>query len=64
MMSQILLFSIFYAGIEENNILFFLGNLKFIHILFFSIFKALSNKSNVYFAYSSPLRDIAGDHIH
>ena len=56
---------------------FFLGNLKviashlekawrilLIHISFFSIFKALSNKSNLYFACSSPLRDTAGGHIH
>ena len=67
----------FYAGIEENDIFFFLRNLKFVASYlenglvdfvdtqsFFSIFKTLSNKSNLYFACSSPLRDIAGGHIH
>ena len=56
---------------------FFLGNLKFIAsylekgvadfvdtYIILSIFKALSNKCNLYFACSSPSRDISGGHTH
>ena len=75
-MSRILLFAIFYAGIEENifsqkfEIYSFktlendLADFVDTFIILFIIFKALSNKSNLYFACSSPLRDIDGGHIH
>ena len=68
MMSQILLFSIFCAGLDETDVIVFLeiSNVE-VHILrmmwqilmmcvsFFSIYKALLNKSNFYFVCSSPL---------